>query len=318
VTNQGRAAADQALNDYRDRLAQEAVAALKPRLANLGRGITAADSGYEIYTDLRRAIGDAVDRPIAQQFLQPLLDRRAKDLADALPELRKRLETIDTAKRVWENIELTLSLPGDRDTPAAEQLIAAGNLRTAAIDRAAFEAMYSKRELELMNDQGVIEVPAQYDPPTPDEIRLAMARELGQAWAGRTGPYSYRHGIKGITNVFVGGFIVDFKPVTVLATVAHEGGHAAHYTHRARAELEHGEKDWMANNPLGAVMVKVVRDHINNQVYESADEFVLTAQGWRSPTIRRRAISQKMEFSQNMARNLERALPRYRFVYIRR
>lgn len=260
-----------------------------------------------------------MNRPEVQTFLQPLLNRRAKDLNDAMSKLKLRLENYDEAKAVWRHIHETLSLPGDTETPAANELVAAGNQRVAAIDRAAFEAMYSKRELELMNDQGRIVVPEEYDPPTPDEIRLVIARELGQVLGSRTGPYQFKLTMDSLAEAFTGGgFIIDVKPVTVLATANYEDAYATHYQYKARGEIVGGKQNWLMEDPGAAMLVNITLNLLNNQTHEYADEFILTEQGWRSPTMLARAREDKMQYYQNMAKNLERALPRYRFIYIRR
>ncbi|MEO0423288.1 MAG: hypothetical protein AAF184_13175 [Pseudomonadota bacterium] len=319
-----RKAVGSELNRALDRLLDTHLKPLTGEIKRLGKGLDAVLAGSALYARAQAITGRASYRPAYKEFIERLNARREKDRAEALPQLKKRLASIEDFDEVDELVADILVVPSDFRSGFGAEVSALADTRRAELDEAVFYARYSPRERELMVKPGVLKVPGEYTAPTAEEVKLAYYREmltLGGMPTPRD-PTSILH-TEPVNKLFKMYMKVVLFDVEVLEVKEWEDGYAVNFAYKVKM-TPHSEnakelfKELDRTPNLMTATLRIMMAYLEAVPSQEVHEFRLTASGWRSDTLRKQLWDGLASYWSSQADALQRALPRYRFRVIRR
>jgi hypothetical protein len=263
---------------------------------SLGEGADAVVAGNKWYRHLNATYGFAAGHPAFQAAIKQFQGRRTADLSAAEPTIIAEIEEQSSEKAVDNTRNNYLCVPGDGDTAAAAAIAAAANARKSAIAWEREKTRYSERELALMNKdgRGVISVPANYEPPTAQEITLATLRAFastgGEVLSANTATFTPMRNFKNfayriqIQNVELNNLE---HPDQSPCQPAGAGGYVCHY--RLSKTVAIPNFAGSSQNPLLKLNEVLIRASEQAQKLNEPElkkvRFVLTPTGWRAPEL---------------------------------
>jgi hypothetical protein len=289
-------------------LLEPMIAEEKAKLAFLGEGEAAVTAGNRWHLDFTSRYGLLEDRPVVRSALDQLAKRRGDDLKAAQGYIAARLRSAKTAQGVENTLTQWLPVQGDRRTTAGAALAEIAGERK---QRIAVENKFSDKEIALMKRRlGTVDVPARPNPPTSEEIGLAFLREIaalgGEQVSRTTGHYTVPPaGLLGVYN------IVELLRVDLLGVAPAGGGsYVCKYSFKAHFSFppEFLDKFGIRRSPVHMNMLNAQLQQLNSTKPVLIDHFVLTPNGWRSPTLNQRGLNAMFTVQRSWAEGLERAV----------
>jgi hypothetical protein len=284
------------------------IAAETVKLISLGEGYAAVAAGNRWYRDFTGRYGFLEDRPIIRGAVDRLALRRSSDLKAAQDQIAAQLKSAKTAQGIDNLIAVWLPVPGDHRTSAGENLVKIAGERK---QRIALENKYSDKEIALMKARpGIVDVPERPDKPTPEEIGLAILREiaaLGGEQVSRTvGHYSVPP-----ANMIGVYCIIELRRVNLLGVApVGDGSYMCKYSFKAHFSFPRKYLDsfGISASPVYMRMFDTYLQLMNSMKPVLIDQFALTSDGWRSPTINQRGLNAMFKVQQSWAAGLNRAV----------
>jgi hypothetical protein len=172
-----REAATRQVHDKLDAVLTPLMAAPRAELASLGTGSNAVRAQVLWYDKFMQQWNFAIARPPVKDLLNDLVQRRDKDLTVAKPDFLRSISESKSMPALDALVKANLSLPGDPRLAAYPAIMQAITAQRAEVDKAALLALYSKREQDMMDRPGHIDL-KKWDGkgPSAEEVRLAMLR----------------------------------------------------------------------------------------------------------------------------------------------
>lgn len=161
---------------------------------------------------------------------------------------------------------------------------------------------FSPRELSLMDERLMIKVPQTCDPPTADEIPLAYVRSYAEVFGARSGPTSLEYDTKAPLPgadgrpMQIGRMSMRVLKAEILAPPTPLTGNPCAYRvrYRVRVQVEIlGDALFDRDGHMTNAFNLLTRD-IAGRTWSDpyTDEFLLTSEGWKSPTISQRVTNE--------------------------
>lgn len=172
-----RDAAIQKVNAKLDALLTPLMAASKSELASVGSGSNAIRAQVVWYDKFMQQWNFGIARPPVKDVLDTLMQERDKALTLAKPDFLRAIADSKSMGAIDVLLKSNLSLPGDPKLAAYPAIMNAVTAQRGEVDKAALLALYSKREQEMMDRPGHIDL-KKWDGkgPSAEEVRLAMLR----------------------------------------------------------------------------------------------------------------------------------------------
>jgi hypothetical protein len=302
-----RSAAMAKINQRLTNLIRPLVAQETARISQLGQGAAAVAAGNQWYRQFMQRFDFEKNHPAVREAIQNLVQRRGKDLAAARSAIEGDLQKARTSPEVDQTLARWLAVPGDQRTQAGAVLAEIGSSRKRRI---ALEEKFSEGEIALMKTRlGQVDVPAQPAQPTPEEIGLAFMRELdasgGEQIDRTTGHYSVPP-----ASMFGIYLIMKIRNIRVVKSVpVGDGSYLCKYSLQADVSMPQKFLDdfQISSSPIHMQMMNAMTGELSGP-HILIDQFVLTEDGWRSPTARSRGLKAMLSVQANWANSLNNAL----------
>lgn len=264
-----------------------------------GTKVTAVKKGVLWHKNLQdRYIVPFDFGPPVESVLKRFREAREKDLAESTTFILEDLKANATTEE-----ELTRKLgeylvPSDALLTAAKPIYVWVEHQKAVLNFQKEQWRFSENELALMKTPGVITVPSSYGPPSGDDIRMALLRAYVAA-GGRLVDRNTATIVTGSYDDVLGSLgrgdlpRMTFGTVSV-GTVSVEG-------------CTEGKGSPLIGNYGGS---KGYACRYVNKGQASSDEFVLTSQGWLSPTADDRADDNRNRMTFKMLEDVGSAVPK--------
>jgi hypothetical protein len=258
------------------------VASETTELETLGSGAGAVDAGNRWLASFGRRYAFAAGRPPVRAAVTRLQQRRAADLAAALPVFAARIESQSSTSAVDNALQTALAVPGDHATTAGRELMEAAEERKAELDRVAYLAFFSTAERRLLGEDRRIRIPAVYGPPGEEELRRAILRgfiDAGGRWIdANTVTYGW--------SFFMGQFDYHVR-VPRIEIESISAGPPFDVSLRAHLSLEMSPEmeGFLGGNSPQAQLLRGMLGLLDLSRPEVLRHgFVLTPTGWKSPS----------------------------------
>jgi hypothetical protein len=277
----------------RDQLVDGLIAQDVLAIPNFGHGLAAVLAGNDWYRQFRRNYPS--NAPRFAQAIKTLQARRPADLAAAAVELRGKINKQQTLEDLETTLAACLGVPGDQSTPTGVQLMAAEQKQRDKAEHDLVVSLYSARERALMNPQGIIVAPKNVDPPSVEEVRLAVLRTLAMVSPnGKVlGPDSVRYTTTtaALFGVYAVVHVTKFE-LTAAPTPDPAGGYDVTY----RGEMK------MSNVQTIAALM--------DQSGEKTVRVQLGPHGWYSPSLAGEEIDYDIKNQKDFMHAVDRGLRR--------
>lgn len=236
------------------------------------------------------------------------MQRRSKDLAAAQEHIIAELLKAHSEQQVNRILALWMPVSQDNSTTAGAELAKVADQRKKRIE---FENKFSDGEIAMMKTElGIVDVPVKPELPTPEEIGLAMLREiasLGGTHVNRT----TGHYVIPPADLLGCYYILELKRITVLESApVGDGSYICKYSIKVNLSLPQKFLDdfGLSSSPIHMKLLNAQHDEMNSTTPILIDHFVLTPGGWRSPTYNQRGLEAMLDVQKMWAESIESAV----------
>lgn len=246
-----------------------------------GEGLPGLEQGAALYAEFdKRYLQVFEENPVLQDMDAYMRSGRSRDLGRAQGVLTAE---INHAKSAAEITALQKRyLPLDIDGTHRQKLESSVIARNESLKFEGERWKFSDRERALMTKPFQIDVPSSYDPPTGEEIRLAIIRayvENGGQWIDRT---SFKPRLGGIIKLSLVPFTIESVEL-IGCSAPSSSGYRCRYRPDLRMEVPQGIG---ATDPAGTIFLDAARrmQQLEQRPIDE-EQFVLTSKGWRSGSL---------------------------------
>lgn len=271
-----------------------------PALDGFGRGREAVVAGRTWFLNFKTRYAFASGRPPVTTALRRITDRRGRDLLAVRAQLESEIDAQGDDAGLDALAAKYLVGPEDGMTEGGRAIERRIDERRRTLDRERYVAAnFTAGERARMDARGSVVVPAGYVLPGPqqlkpssEDVRMAILRAFLDAGGRRTGPFRSTFGYAFLAGMF--GIDVEIQnPVLGRIEPAAgrcgewqaAGGYCIAYEPRLhfRASQEIGEL--LAGSVQGQMMSGMLTVANNAAPDARVDNFVLTADGWKAPSL---------------------------------
>ena len=266
----------------------------------LPNSLTGMQSWRDKYVSFRNSYHAAFPTtPSVQRVEMAYLDKRKDQLSKAEHEINSLLAGLSNPRAFDKAVAKNFDRDIDSRSTEGSALWTRIDAERAELQRQQELSKYSRLERSLMGDGRQVSVPARYAAPTAEEMRLAIMREQADVQGhdmvdGHTLHAMIPMPLLGLVGVNMGYYImIDIEPGGCQQDG--NGGYLCNDIYKADAELDEATKEgfdagWgFASRPdpgAGERLMNQVKGALMKgyQGLSEKNRFVLTPNGWRSPT----------------------------------
>lgn len=264
-----------------------------------GSGLAAITNGVAWYREFEdRYYGTFDIGPPVHALIRRVQEARGKDFQSARDKVIQALGSPPTAEWLQRKRDEYLIIGVDEFVAEAQPIYAWITFQETKINFQKDQWKFSKNELGMMKIPGVVTVPDTYDPPTGEDVRMALLRAY----------------------VAAGGRLVDRNTATVvtgsfddlLGTLGRGGlPRMSIGTVSVGNVIMEGCSEGRGSSSVGLNRRSkgfVCRYTADGQ--SSSDDFILTSEGWLSPTADDRAARKRNQATMKMLETIGSAVPK--------
>ena len=283
--------------------------------------VAAVEAGTRDYLRLRSKYGYLSAREGFRQYFRR--SRAARDAAFAAgrDEFLDRIRRAGSSQHLKKQLDEWLAVPGDTETTVGRELSRLGVDAVARLEWQEKLAMYSRHEQRWLQRDGTLAIPPNAGPPDADDITVALLRAYALHGGKREKPRAtiYQPGHMKLFGTQLEFSLRDVR-VTRIGRMEN-GNYAVDFDAALNIDYRSDPATAEQMRQGSYVLLAQVFDQVNaSPAAARTGEFMLTPEGWRSPTeeqLMQEGADAVLRMASSLIDNLRRRIfgPRTVIVY---